>query len=145
MSLLLHNNSLLFLGRVSTKGDVYSFGLVLVELLSGRRWTANELLDWSRQLSRETKVLRNMDARLKGKYPIKAAEDVAKLACECLDHNPQRRPSMGDIVDSLKILLEDDHFITKEDSSTAFSGWISHFQNFSWCINLHLQKEIDML
>lgn len=56
-----------------------------------------------------------MDARLMEDYPIQGARAVAELAHKCLDGNPQRRPSMREIADSLEHLLEPGKFSTENE------------------------------
>jgi hypothetical protein len=43
-----------------------------------------------------------MDTRLKGKYPLKEASLVARLAIRCLKVEPKIRPSMKEIAETLE-------------------------------------------
>ena len=91
---------------------MYSFGVVLLELLAGRKSLdklrparEQNLTDWALPLLKEKKKLLNIiDPRLEGDYPIKGLHKAAMLAYHCLNRNPKARPLMRDIVDSLEPL-----------------------------------------
>lgn len=97
-------------GHRNAKSDVYSFGVVLVEMLTGLRAIdrrrPNEqqfLVSWVIPfLSSKRKLKSIMDTRLKGKYPLKEASHVARLAIRCLKVEPKIRPSMKEIADTLE-------------------------------------------
>ncbi|GFY89747.1 protein kinase superfamily protein [Actinidia rufa] len=92
------------------KSDVYGFGVVLVEMLSGLRALdtsrpsgKHNLADWVKPYLSERRKLKNiMDSRLEGKYPSKAALQIAQLALKCLGPEPKTRPSMKEVVETLK-------------------------------------------
>ena len=74
------------------KSDVYGFGVVLVEILTGMRALDNGrpaaqqvLVDWVKPYLDDGRKIKNiMDPRLEGRYPSKAASSVAQLALTCL-------------------------------------------------------------
>lgn len=96
-------------GHLTAKCDIYSFGVVLLELLSGRPAVDKSrvrleqtLVDWAKPcLGDPRKLIRVMDIKLEGQYPKKGAFMVALLALECLA-DAKNRPSMGDVLDRLK-------------------------------------------
>jgi hypothetical protein len=100
---------------------VYSYGVVLLELLTGRRVVdkssesnrGKNLVEWARPMLRDQKKLhRIIDCRLEGQYPTKGALKVAMLAFKCLSHHPNPRPFMSDVVKVLEPLQDfDDVFI----------------------------------
>ncbi|CAL9055884.1 probable serine/threonine-protein kinase PBL16 [Musa acuminata AAA Group] len=101
-------------GHLTAMSDVYSFGIVLLELLTGRKSLdktrpvrQQALADWvAPLLSQRKRVLNIVDPRLGGEYPVKAVQKMAMLAHHCLNRNPKARPLMRDIVDSLEPLQE---------------------------------------
>ncbi|GJU92432.1 probable serine/threonine-protein kinase PBL3 [Tanacetum coccineum] len=98
-------------GHLTPKNDVYSFGVVLLELLSGRRAIADEraggveetLVEWVKPFLHDSRrTLRIMDVRLGGQYSKKGAQAIAALASKCLHNDHRFRPTMADVLASLK-------------------------------------------
>jgi len=55
-------------------------------------------------LKEKKKLLKIIDPRLDGDYPIKAVHKAAMLAYHCLNRDPKARPLMREIVHSLEPL-----------------------------------------
>lgn len=93
--------------------DVFSFGVVLLELLTGRRAVdktrsgrEQDLVDWARPVLKDAhKLARIMDPRLEGRYSTEGANRAALLAYHCLSHNPKSRPTMRSVVKTLEAVL----------------------------------------
>ena len=104
------DQSLYHLGHLYVKSDVYGFGVVLLEMLSGQRaLDANrpsgqhKLVDWAKPfLADRRKLARVMDPRLEGQYPSKGALQAAQLTLRCLSGDPKSRPSMEEVVQILE-------------------------------------------
>ena len=89
----------------TSASDVYSFGVVLLEVACGRRpieTSATEeevvLIDWVRDLYARGRVWEAADPRIKREYEVGDMEMVLKLGLACCHPEPQRRPTMKEVV-----------------------------------------------
>ncbi|XP_038889837.1 probable serine/threonine-protein kinase PBL17 isoform X2 [Benincasa hispida] len=97
-------------GHLTARSDVYGFGVVLLEMLIGRRVMdktrpsrEHNLVEWARPLlNHNKKLLKILDPRLEGQYSTKAAMKVANLTYQCLSQNPKGRPLMSQVVEMLE-------------------------------------------
>ncbi|XP_011013448.1 PREDICTED: probable serine/threonine-protein kinase Cx32, chloroplastic [Populus euphratica] len=98
-------------GHLYVKSDVYGFGVVLLEMLSGQRALDTKrpagqqnLIEWLKPLLSQKKKLKNtvMDARIEGQYSSKAMLQAAQLTLKCLEADPKNRPSMKEVVEVLE-------------------------------------------
>ncbi|KAL3850671.1 hypothetical protein ACJIZ3_012553 [Penstemon smallii] len=111
-------------GHLTAKSDVYSYGVVLLEMLSGRRAIdknrpsgEHRLVEWAKPyLASKRKVYRIMDNRLDGQYTMDVAQRLANLAFRCISLESKLRPTMEEIVEELDQLR--DLEITENQSKT---------------------------
>ncbi|KAA3484470.1 putative serine/threonine-protein kinase [Gossypium australe] len=85
------------LGRVTAESVIFSFGTVLLDLLSGKHIPPSHALD----MIRGKNILLLMDSHLEGHFSSEEATVVFDLASQCLQYEPRERPNTKDLVTTL--------------------------------------------
>lgn len=97
----------LSMGKCSLQVDVFGFGMVLLELVTGLRvyeltTLANEddlmLFDWVKGHMQHGRIEILADVDMEGKLDLAVIEEMVKLALLCTQLNPAKRPNMAEVV-----------------------------------------------
>ncbi|CAN1816636.1 Protein NSP-INTERACTING KINASE 3 [Linum perenne] len=108
-------------GQSSEKTDVFGFGILLLELITGQkaldfgRGTHQKgvMLDWVKKLHQEGKLQLMVDKVLRGNLDRVEVEEMVQVALLCTQFNPIHRPKMSEVLK----MLEGDGLAEKWEAS----------------------------
>ncbi|CDY39690.1 BnaA04g14070D [Brassica napus] len=98
-------------GKSSVKTDVFGYGVMLLELITGQKALDlarlatdddNMLLDWVKEVLKEEKLESLVDAELEGNYVDKEVEELIEMVLLCTQSSSLKRPSMAEVVRMLE-------------------------------------------
>ncbi|KAK6922253.1 Protein kinase domain [Dillenia turbinata] len=96
-------------GQSSEKTDVFGFGILLLELITGQKAldfgrAANQkgvMLDWVKKLHQEGKLILMVDKVLKNNFDSVELEEMVQVALLCTQFDPAHRPRMSEVLKML--------------------------------------------
>ncbi|GMH23237.1 hypothetical protein Nepgr_025080 [Nepenthes gracilis] len=105
-------------GMLNERSDAYSFGILLMEIISGRNPVDYSrppgevnLVDWLKMMVSNRKAEGVLDPKLPEKPSSRALKRALLVALRCVDPSAQKRPKMGHVVH----MLEADEFPFRDD------------------------------
>lgn len=99
-------------GKLTEKSDVFSFGVMLLELITGKRPVdptnamEDSLVDWARPLLNQSlqdgNFVELVDIRLDGNFNLEEMQRMVACAAASIRHSARKRPKMSQIVRALE-------------------------------------------
>lgn len=96
-------------GMLNERSDVYSFGILIMEIISGRNPVDYSrppeevnMIDWLKRMVSNRNPEGVLDPKLPEKPASRALKRALLVALRCVDPNAQKRPKMGHIVHMLE-------------------------------------------
>lgn len=96
-------------GMLNERSDVYSFGILIMEIISGRNPVdysrpAGEvnLVEWLKTMVTTKNAEGVLDPKMQEKPPSRALKRALLVALRCVDPNAQKRPKMGHVIHMLE-------------------------------------------
>lgn len=133
-------------GKSSEKTDVFGYGVMLLEIITGQRAfdlarLANDddvmLLDWVKGLLKEKKYETLVDADLQGNYIEEEVEQLIQVALLCTLSSPAERPKMSEVVRMLEgegLAERWEEWQEEEVFRSNATSRTRHHQNADWII-----------
>ncbi|KAL5577028.1 hypothetical protein UlMin_018727 [Ulmus minor] len=129
-------------GYLTDKADVYSFGIVALELVAGKnnmKYRPNEnfvcLLDWALVLQQKENLMELVDQKLGSEFNKKEAIKMIKVALLCTNPSPALRPTMSAVVSMLEgrtavpESVIDPSFLGDPSRFNALTAYIDHISH----------------
>ncbi|CAN4105563.1 unnamed protein product [Withania somnifera] len=123
-------------GTATVKSDVYAFGVVMLELISGKEAVKYEFDEGTGGYVRVSVIetaakstedgggglRRWVDKRLKDSFPVEVAEKLTRVGLECVETNLNNRPDMGRVAGRVsQLYLESETCAEKFTPLTDFT------------------------
>ncbi|XP_010690218.1 probable serine/threonine-protein kinase PBL21 isoform X2 [Beta vulgaris subsp. vulgaris] len=99
-------------GKLTVKSDIYSLGVVLLEIITGRKAidpnrsrAEQNLINWSRPYFKDRRKFGQLaDPAMQGRYPLRCLHHAIAITAMCLQEQPAYRPLISDVLVALEYL-----------------------------------------
>ncbi|KEH18250.1 probable LRR receptor-like serine/threonine-protein kinase At1g05700 isoform X1 [Medicago truncatula] len=118
-------------GNTNKKNDIYSFGIILFVLISGRHAIVRaageniHILDWVIPLVERGDIQNVVDSRLQGEFSINSAWKAVEIAMSCISPNATERPDMSQILADLRECLSLEMIQTNDGNTRVRDEFVS--------------------
>lgn len=125
--------------KLRRKTDVYAFGVILFELLSGRRAIDERygeleqcsLVKWAKKCMKERKLDQIVDTRIMGTIFPECLKGFAQIADRCLNSCQKEHPTMAEVVVSLQMLLaQQEKYDNSVEPSAGIMGFVRKMHKY---------------
>ncbi|KAD6795799.1 hypothetical protein E3N88_06695 [Mikania micrantha] len=125
--------------KFSRKADVYAFGVVLLEVLTGTRALGGEIIpyqgfidlaNWIQQHISNATLIQIIDQRVASQIDPECLKYFANTTSKSLHNDPKKRPSMSEVVSQLEVALACQQQ-TNPSSSVIGDDVLQHFNAVS--------------
>ncbi|KAJ9178859.1 hypothetical protein P3X46_010708 [Hevea brasiliensis] len=116
-------------GRLTRKTDIYSFGVVLLELITGHKAVDDfngrrmHLIHWALPLMKDRETyIKLADPLLRGHFSMTPFNKAIEVASKCLNENANLRPSTSELVTAMDFLVSQ-KYDPRESKKKASVKW----------------------
>ncbi|XP_042417113.1 serine/threonine-protein kinase PCRK1-like isoform X3 [Zingiber officinale] len=100
-------------GRLTAKSDIWAYGIVLYELITGRKpmdqnrpKKEQNLLEWLKPYTADVKKFHTIvDPRIQAEYSLEQAMELASIANKCLARSSKLRPKMSEVLEMVERIV----------------------------------------
>ncbi|CDY21773.1 BnaA06g20420D [Brassica napus] len=122
-------------GRLAEMSDVYSFGIVLLEILTNQRVIDQNrekphITEWVAFVLNRGDIARIMDPSLRGDYDSTSVWKALELAMSCANPSSQRRPNMSQVISGLKECLTSENLMRSKKQDVDSDSSLEMTINF---------------
>ncbi|GMN64200.1 hypothetical protein TIFTF001_033282 [Ficus carica] len=127
-------------GRVTPESVIYSFGTLLLDLISGKHIPPSHALD----LIRDRNLQMLTDSCLEGQFSDDDGTELVRLASRCLQYEPRERPNPKSLVTALTPLQKETEFyhfsipvlVATREFWTFLNAWCGTYESENFSENL---------